>query len=107
MAPLPRNRPPVHPGRVLMEDYLEPLEMTQAAFSKAIDVSYPRLNELIKGKRGVTPSTALRLAHALGTTPQYWMNLQAAFDLWHSRQEEAEALALIAMVERPRRKARA
>lgn len=73
--------PAVHPGEVLLEEFLRPLEMTQAAAAKALGMSTVRVNELVRGKRGVTADTALRLAQFLKTTPQFWMHMQANFDL--------------------------
>lgn len=78
---LPKHRIPTHPGEILLEEFLDPLEVTQVAFSKHIGVPVQRINELIRGKRGVTPETAWLLAQALGTTPQFWINLQTNFDL--------------------------
>jgi len=78
---LPKHRIPTHPGEILLEEFLNPLEVTQVAFSKHIGVPVQRVNELIRGKRGVTPDTAWLLAQALGTTPQFWINLQTNFDL--------------------------
>ena len=82
---LPRNRTPTHPGEILLEEYLKPLSVTQVAFARHIGVSVQRINELIRGKRGVTPETAWLLSQALGTTPQFWINLQANYDLAGSR----------------------
>ena len=73
--------PAIHPGEILLEEFLKPLEMTQAAAAKALGMSTVRLNELVRGKRGVTADTALRLAHLFKTTPQFWMHMQANFDL--------------------------
>jgi antitoxin HigA-1 len=73
--------PAVHPGEVLLEEFLRPLEMTQAAAAKALGMSTVRVNELVRGKRGVTADTALRLAQLFKTTPQFWMHMQANFDL--------------------------
>ena len=81
---LPTHRPPTHPGEMLLEEFLRPLGITQSAFAHRIGVSYPRLNELINGRRGVTIDTALRLSHVLGTTPELWLNLQQSWDLWHA-----------------------
>jgi len=72
---------PFHPGEILLEEFLEPKGATQAAFAEKIGWTKTRLNELIKGKRGVTASAALDLADALGTSPKLWMNLQATYDL--------------------------
>jgi antitoxin HigA-1 len=73
--------PAVHPGEVLLEEFLRPLEMTQAAAARALGMSTVRVNELVRGKRGVTADTALRLAQLFKTTPQFWMHMQANFDL--------------------------
>ena len=79
MARQPKN--PFHPGEILLEEFLEPKGVTQAAFAEKIGWTKTRLNELIKGKRGITAAAALDLADALGTSPKLWMNLQATFDL--------------------------
>jgi antitoxin HigA-1 len=73
--------PAIHPGEILLEEFLKPLEMTQAAAAKALGMSTVRLNEFVRGKRGVTADTALRLAQFFKTSPQLWMHLQANFDL--------------------------
>ena len=72
---------PFHPGEILLEEFLEPMEVTQAAFAEKLGWTKARLNELIKGKRGITAIAALDLAEALGTSPKLWMNLQATYDL--------------------------
>ena len=79
MARQPKN--PFHPGEILLEEFLEPKGVTQAALAERIGWTKTRLNELIKGKRGITAAAALDLADALGTSPKLWMNLQATFDL--------------------------
>ena len=79
MARQPKN--PFHPGEILLEEFLVPLGVTQAAFAEKIGWTRARLNELIKGKRGITAESALDLAEALGTSPKLWMNLQATYDL--------------------------
>jgi len=81
---LPKNGPPTHPGEMLLEEYLNPLGMTQTELAKRIGVSYPRVNEIINRKRGVTPDTALRLAKLFGTTAEFWLNGQRNWDLWHA-----------------------
>jgi addiction module HigA family antidote len=86
---LPKHRTPTHPGEILLEEFLKPLGVTQVAFAKHIGVSVQRVNELIRGKRGVTPETAWLLAQALGTTPQFWVNLQSSHDLAASRPRKA------------------
>lgn len=82
---LPRNRMPIHPGEVLSEEFLKPLGITQVALAEHVDVPVQRINELVRGKRGVTPETAWLLAGALGTTPEFWLNLQSNHDLVRSR----------------------
>lgn len=72
---------PFHPGEMLLEEFLEPMGVSQAAFASRIGWTRTRLNELIRGKRGVTAGAALDLADALGTSPKLWMNLQATYDL--------------------------
>lgn len=79
MARQPNN--PFHPGEILLEEFLIPMGMTQTAFAEKISWTKSRLNELIKGKRGITAAAALDLAEALGTSPKLWMNLQATYDL--------------------------
>lgn len=81
----PSNRIPTHPGEVLREEYLEPLGQTQVALAEHLGVPVQRINELVRGKRGVTPDTAWLLSQALNTTPEFWLNLQAAYDLAISR----------------------
>lgn len=75
----PKN--PFHPGDMLLEEFLEPMGLTQAEFAKSLKWTKAKLNELIKGKRGITADTALDLAEALGTSAKLWMNLQATYDL--------------------------
>ena len=81
---LPKNRPPTHPGEMLIEEFLKPLGMSQTDLANRIKVSFPRVNELVNGKRGVTPDTALRLSQLFGTTPEFWLNGQRNWDLWHA-----------------------
>jgi antitoxin HigA-1 len=73
--------PPVHPGEVLLEEFLEPIGLSQYRLAKDISVPPRRINEIVHGKRAVTADTALRLARYLGTTPRFWLNLQAQYDL--------------------------
>lgn len=95
MIRIPSHRPPTHPGEVLLEDFLAPMGLTQRHLADAIQVPYQRINELINRRRGVTPSTALRLAQFFGTSAGFWMNLQLRWDLYHAQQTEAEALSAI------------
>lgn len=82
---LPRKRTPTHPGEILSEEFLEPLGITQVALAHHLGVSVQRVNELVRGKRGVTPETAWLLAGAFGTTPEFWLNLQSNHDLVRAR----------------------
>ena len=79
MARQPKN--PFHPGEILLEEFLEPEKLSQAAFAQKVGWTKARLNELIKGKRGISAAAALDLAEVLGTSPKLWMNLQATYDL--------------------------
>jgi addiction module HigA family antidote len=78
----------------LLEEFLKPLKLTQVHAAEKMEISLNRLNELVKGKRGVTADTALRLAKLLKTTPEFWMNLQAAYDLYLASQQTRMALQL-------------
>ena len=78
---LPENRIPTHPGEILLEEFLIPLELSQVAFARHIGVPLQRVNEIVLGKRGVSPETAWLFSQALGTTPEFWINLQMAHDL--------------------------
>ncbi len=88
---LPTQRPPTHPGELLRREFLDPLEITQTELAERIGVSFPRVNEIVNGKRGVTPDTALRLSRLLGTTPEFWLNGQRNWDLWHAMRSPAAA----------------
>ena len=90
---------PPHPGETIKEDYLVPLGMSVNALSKALGIGVGRLNEIVRGERGVTADTALRLARYFGTSPDFWLNLQSFYDL---RVAEAKAGALIAKTVKPR-----
>ena len=81
----PKNRIPSHPGEILREEFLKPLGVTQVDFAAHIGVPLQRVNEIVRGKRGVSPDTAWLFSGALGTTPEFWINLQAAYDLAVSR----------------------
>lgn len=86
---LPKKRPPTHPGTMLLKEFLEPRNISQAAFAKHLGWTYARLNEIVNGKRGVTASSALAFAEAFKMEPQFWMNLQRDWDLWHEMQKRA------------------
>jgi addiction module HigA family antidote len=89
MTRIPSHRQPTHPGEVLFEEFIKPLGVTQSELAEWIDVSYPRLNEIVHGKRGITPDTALRLEQVFGSDAQFWLNLQLAWDLFAARQSPA------------------
>ncbi len=82
---LPENRVPAHPGEILAEEYLRPLGLSQVSLAQHLGVPVQRINEIVKGKRGVTPDTAWLLAQTFRTTPQFWLNLQSNHDLAKTR----------------------
>jgi addiction module HigA family antidote len=86
---LPENRVTTHPGEILKEEFLDPMGITQMAFAEHLGIPLQRVNEVIRGKRGVTPETAWLFSQALGTTPQFWMNLQNAYDLTSRRPQRS------------------
>lgn len=92
MVRIPTHRPPTHPGEMLLEEFLTPMDLTQRELADAIHVPYQRVNELVNQKRGVTPSTALRLAKYFGMSPDFWLNLQLRWDLYHAQKKEAGQL---------------
>ena len=78
---LPKNRIPTHPGEILLKDFLEPMNITQVQFAKHLNISVQRVNEIIRGKRGITPDTAWLFSKAFGSSPEFWINLQTQHDL--------------------------
>jgi len=88
---LPTELPPTHPGEMLLEEWLKPLGLSQSAFAIRLGVSFPRLNEIVRGKRGVTPDTALRLATVTGMSVEFWLGLQQDWDLWHATRTRRSA----------------
>ena len=78
---LPEQRTPTHPGEILAEEFLTPLDLTQVALADHIGVPVQRVNEIVRGKRGITPETAWLLSEAFETTPDFWVNLQTSYDL--------------------------
>lgn len=86
---LPKNRPPTHPGEMLREEFLEPLGMTQTELAERIHVSFPRVNEIVNGRRGITPDTALRLSRLFGTSAEFWLDGQRNWDLWHALHSDS------------------
>ncbi|MFH1258723.1 MAG: HigA family addiction module antitoxin [Elusimicrobiota bacterium] len=84
---IPKNRIPVHPGEILLREFIEPLGISQIAIARKMEVSVQRINTLINGKRDMTAETALFLSKALNTTPEFWMNLQVARDLYLAEKQ--------------------
>jgi addiction module HigA family antidote len=84
---LPKKRPPTHPGQMLLKEFLEPMGITQKEFSIHLGWTYARLNEIINGRRGVSAESALAFADAFQMEPQFWLNLQQNWDLWHALRE--------------------
>ena len=95
MVRMPTDRVPTHPGEMLLEEFLVPGGLTQRELADAIHVPYQRVNELVNGRRGMTPSTALRLAKYFDVSPGYWLNLQTRWDLYHAGKQEGQALEAI------------
>jgi antitoxin HigA-1 len=95
MVRIPEDRPPTHPGEMLLTEFLEPLGLTQKQLAESIHVPYQRINEIVNGKRGVTPSTALRLAKFFGMSSDFWLNLQLRWDLYHVQKREGEVIQQI------------
>ena len=95
MVRVPTDREPTHPGEMLLQEFLLPLSMTQRDLATAIHVPFQRVNEVVRGKRGVTPSTALRLSKFLGTSPDFWMSLQLRWDLYQAQRAEGEQIKSI------------
>ena len=83
---------PIHPGEILKEEFLDPLEITQRAFARRIDVPVNRINDIIRGRRSITGDTALRLSYALGTSPEMWMRLQARYELEKAQDQSGTQL---------------
>jgi antitoxin HigA-1 len=92
MVSIPTHRAPTHPGEILLEEFLRPMGLNQQTLANAIDVPYQRVNEIVNQRRGITPSTALRLSKFFGTSPEFWLNLQLRLDLYDALQNETDAL---------------
>lgn len=98
---LPTHRPPTAPGEMLLEEFLKPLGISRSAFAIRLGVSFPRVNEIVRGKRAVTPDTALRLAQVTGMSADFWLGLQSDWDLWHAlRSKDARHIAKLAPLPR-------
>jgi addiction module HigA family antidote len=95
MVRVPTNRIPTHPGEMLLEEFLSPMGISQKDLADSIQVPYQRINEIVNGRRGITPSTALRLAKFFGMSAEFWMNLQLRWDLYFAQQDEQKVLESI------------
>ena len=95
MVRIPTHRVPTHPGVMLLEEFLVPASLTQRELANAIHVPYQRINDIVNGRRGITPATALRLAKFFGNSPDFWMNLQLRWDLFNARNDESKELIRI------------
>jgi addiction module HigA family antidote len=100
---VPTNRTPTHPGEMLLDEFLIPMGITQRDLADAIHVPYQRINDLVNGRRGATPSNALRLAKFFGNSPEFWMNLQLRWDLYFAQQAENTVIETIHPFEQPSR----
>ena len=98
MVRIPTHRPPTHPGEMLLEEFLNPMSLTQRELADAIHVPYQRINDIVHGRRSVTPSTALRLGKFFNMSADFWMNLQMRWDMYHAQQEETAILKKIESV---------
>jgi len=105
MVRIPTNREPTHPGDMLLAEFLEPMGITQRELADAIHVPYQRVNEIINQKRGVTPSTALRLAKYFRVSEDFWLSLQLRCDLYKARKTEAKDIKAIRPVRNVRKSA--
>ena len=95
MIRIPTHREPTHPGEMLREEFLGPMQISQRDLATAINVPYQRVNELVNQKRGITPSTALRLAKFFGVSADFWLNLQVRWDLYRAQVKEGKELEAI------------
>ena len=92
MIRVPTHREPTHPGEMLLEEFLKPMNLSQRELAERIHVPYQRVNELINKRRGITPATALRLGKFFGNSAGFWMSLQLRWELYHAQEAEADAL---------------
>jgi antitoxin HigA-1 len=95
MVRIPTHREPTHPGEMLLEEFLKPMSLTQQELANSIHVPYQRVNEIINRRRGITPSTALRLSKFFGMSAEFWMNLQIRWDLYFALKKENSELEAI------------
>jgi addiction module HigA family antidote len=95
MFRVPTHRTPTHPGEMLLEEFLIPMELTKRELAAAMHVPYQRINEIVNGRRGITPSTALRLAKVFNMSADFWMNVQLRWDMYFAIKNENEMLKTI------------
>lgn len=95
MVLIPTHRTPTRPGEMLLEEFLKPLGLTQRQLADAIHVPYQRVNDIVNGRRGITPSTALRLAKYFNMSTDFWMNVQLRWDMYFAQQDDLAVLAII------------
>ncbi len=95
MVRVPTNREPTHPGEMLLDEFLIPMNITQKELSNGIHVSYQRINEIVNKRRGITPGTALRLSKFFGVSEDFWLNLQLRWDLYKAKHVENKELTRI------------
>ena len=100
MIRIPTHREPTHPGEMLLEEFLVPMKITQKELAVSIHVPYQRINEIVNQKRGITPSTALRLARFFGVSEDFWLNLQLRWDLYKAKKSEEKELQTIKPLQR-------
>jgi antitoxin HigA-1 len=99
MTRIPTHRPPTHPGDMLVEEFLDPMGMTQSQLAEAIHVSQKKISDIVEGHGSITPSIALRLAKYFKMSPDFWLNNQYAWDVYHTQLSEAEILKSIQPIE--------
>jgi len=92
MVRVPTHREPTHPGEILLEEFLEPLQLTQTELANEIGVPFQRINDLVNGRRGITTDTALRLARYFNTTPDFWLNFQRRWDIYHTQNKNSDEI---------------
>jgi len=86
---MPTNRPPIHPGEILLEEFMKPYDMTQTEIAKRIGVSRKHISEIVNGRKGISTDIALRLSRLFGTSPELWLNGQLTWDVWHAIRGES------------------
>ena len=91
MTHLPTHRPPIHPGEILLEEFIEPHGLTLTEASKRLRVERVRLSEIVNGRRGITPNTAIRLERLFGSSAAFWLAMQLDYDLWHELHSPVSA----------------